>query len=224
VVNDRNEILDGIHRYRACQELNIPVRTLAFEAIRNVAPNQCLEEVAYIYAANAERRHLNATQKAVLSLEYLPALRKQAKARIRAGADRARRIRAERCDGNGNGSSTEESATCLRTRDALAECAGVSPITIDRVLSVKNHAPELLPAMASGQLAATHAAKIVRAKKNGSAVSVQTKTSSHTSSFSEEEVLRQWQAVWRAFVLKFMPHKRKEVRGIVLKHLSGLKS
>src|SRR5258708_4543526 len=80
-INDRGEILDGRHRYRACVELGITPSLVLFNALQSSAPDQQLSEERFIYDVNVERRHLTAAQKAVLALQFLPFVRKEAKAR-----------------------------------------------------------------------------------------------------------------------------------------------
>src|SRR5260221_3374840 len=205
------QILDGRHRWQICQELGITPRTIQFSELSAKSPDTLSEE-RFILDNNLQRRHLTATQRATLALEFLPFLRQEAKARIRAGADRARRLRIEKLHGGGNGSSNgKEPATApLRTRDVLAERSGVAPITVDRVLAVRRHAPELLPAMANGELAATRAMKLVHAKVNGADQSAHRFCADKAVPFSKDIVLRQWQKVWSSFVLRFPPRERKK--------------
>jgi ParB-like chromosome segregation protein Spo0J len=78
VVNASGQILDGRHRHRACIELGITPKTIQFSELSAKSPDTLSEE-QFIYAANVERRHLSATQRAVLALAFLPFTRQEAK-------------------------------------------------------------------------------------------------------------------------------------------------
>lgn len=65
-----DEIVDGWHRYQACQELGLEPRTRALP--------EGLEPVAYVLGKNAHRRHMTAEQRAavvMLAAEWMPAHR-----------------------------------------------------------------------------------------------------------------------------------------------------
>lgn len=71
-----DKILDGRHRYRACQELKIEPK---FETYTGKDP------LGYVVAANINRRQLTPTQKATIALDLLPYLEKEAKKRMALG-------------------------------------------------------------------------------------------------------------------------------------------
>jgi ParB-like chromosome segregation protein Spo0J len=73
-VNDQGVILDGHHRYRACQELGIKC-----EFIEKKFDNELLEKL-FVIDANLKRRHLNSFQRAELALKEKPILEELAKA------------------------------------------------------------------------------------------------------------------------------------------------
>jgi N6-adenosine-specific RNA methylase IME4/ParB-like chromosome segregation protein Spo0J len=72
------KILDGRHRYRACLELGIEPR---FEEYQDNNP------VSFVVSKNLKRRHLTESQKAVLAVELLPYIEKEARERqIKSGS------------------------------------------------------------------------------------------------------------------------------------------
>lgn len=103
-----NEIVDGWHRYRACQRLK-------FEPKTRVLPDET-ELVGYVLGKNAHRRHMTGEQRAavvMLAADWMPAHRPAAK---------------------GNGDTTEKGDTVSPlSNDAAAARAGVSKRTIQRV-------------------------------------------------------------------------------------------
>src|SRR4030042_4485932 len=68
-----DKIIDGRNRYRACQELGIKPRYEIW--------NKQGSLVAFIISLNLRRRHLTASQKAIVALNILPWLEKEAKER-----------------------------------------------------------------------------------------------------------------------------------------------
>ncbi len=79
IVLHEGKILDGRHRYKACQQVDVVPR---FEPYTGNDP------LAFVIAKNLHRRHLSATQKAMLAAELLPLLEAQARERQQlAGGD-----------------------------------------------------------------------------------------------------------------------------------------
>ncbi len=75
IVNEKNQILDGRHRYRALIGLGkSPYSQVASfeEAIRNTKE---LTEEQFIYDSNIHRRHLTDDQRVMLAAEFLPYIR-----------------------------------------------------------------------------------------------------------------------------------------------------
>ena len=74
-----DKIIDGRNRYRACQELGIQPKYEIW--------NKQGSLVAFIISLNLRRRHLTASQKAIVALNILPWLEKEAKVRqVEAGS------------------------------------------------------------------------------------------------------------------------------------------
>jgi ParB-like chromosome segregation protein Spo0J len=73
VINSENIILDGHHRYRACQELGIELRTTIAKFENK------LQEKLFVINSNLRRRHLNSFQKVELALRSKSILQEIAK-------------------------------------------------------------------------------------------------------------------------------------------------
>jgi hypothetical protein len=232
VVNASGQILDGRHRHRACQELGITPKTISFETIKNAAPNQSLSEERYVYDSNIERRHLTPSQKAALALEFLPALRKEAAARQNAArlkglqTQNERRSKGKVQQVNDNWaptSATGSSRTERQTDRILAKRAGVGLPTMKAVIAINDHAPELLPELVNGSLSAAEAIKTVatgKMLKSGKAPKGE--MNGDAPFFEKKTILSQWKKTWAAFINQYPSSNRKEVRQIVMAHLSRL--
>ena len=77
VIMHNETLIDGRNRVRACKELGIHVMAV------NWTGTGSLDE--FIFALNAERRHLTSTQRAALAVRLLPQIEEQAAARMNAG-------------------------------------------------------------------------------------------------------------------------------------------
>ena len=102
------QILDGWHRFRACQELNL-LRKLRF---KDYDTEKDGDPVAFVLARNVERRQLSAGQRAQVSVAF--------NERFGHGGDRSK---------SHNGG--------LKTRQQLAAQAGVGTTTIDRAIAIE---------------------------------------------------------------------------------------
>lgn len=73
----RGEIIDGRHRYRACQELGIDPTTREWRGTGSV--------VNFVISENLRRRHLTASQRAAIAVDMLPLLEAEAEQRRNLG-------------------------------------------------------------------------------------------------------------------------------------------
>lgn len=81
------QIIDGRNRLKACHQLGIKPKFKEFDF------NQSISE--YVISKNLHRRHLNASQRAVVALEFLPLLEEEAKEKIRQAQIERRREEAK---------------------------------------------------------------------------------------------------------------------------------
>ena len=124
-------VLDGRHRLQVARAIGLPV-----VPVRVVRP---ADEVRYIVLAALNRRHLSASQRAAVVLEF----EEYEQATVATLPARGR-----------------------RTRDVAARAAGVSPRTVQDVLTVRDADPALFAAVRDGTLPAHRAAlKVRRARR-----------------------------------------------------------
>jgi hypothetical protein len=134
------KILDGRHRFRACEELGRTPRTRTHETD---------DPIGYVLSANLHRRHLTPSQRSMVG------------ARARAEYDRAAKERQKTRKGNQPG-ATKENLPELSTgqaRDQVGKVMGVSGKSIDHATKVLNNAiPEIVEAVDQGRMAVSEAA------------------------------------------------------------------
>lgn len=118
LVNIHGVILDGHHRFRACNELGVQLK----HATR-VFTNEILEK-KFVIECNLKRRHLNEFQKAELGILLLPLERELAEQRQVDG----KTLRSNDLKG--------------QARDITAKQVGMSGTTFDRACTVIKVAPE----------------------------------------------------------------------------------
>jgi hypothetical protein len=131
------KVLDGRNRYRACRALGInpPIR----EYDGNGPP------LAFVLSQNLHRRHLSASQLALIGAKVKPLLAEEARQRMLAG--RAADPGAKLPQG--------------KARDQAAAAVGVSPRSIDAASKVLNEgSEELIDAVAAGEVSASVAADL----------------------------------------------------------------
>lgn len=151
------EILDGRHRSRACEELDLQ------PALREYTGDQ---PGAYVLSLNVRRRNLTPSQCAAVAAEFLPQLEAEAKDRQRAAGEQ---------HGRGMNSSGSSDPELLqeprRAREDAGALVGVSGASVDRARRVKEQAPEDFEKVKAGELAVRTAseklAKSGSPKKNG---------------------------------------------------------
>ena len=74
IVLSEGKVLDGRNRYLACEIAGVKPRFIEFQGD---------DPIGWVVSQNLVRRHLTASQKAVVALDLLPLLEKEAKERQR---------------------------------------------------------------------------------------------------------------------------------------------
>lgn len=150
---EKNElvIIDGRHRWRACEELGIECPTKIFDGDEN-------DVAKFIRIENFERRQMNYGQIAAAFLK------------LRGITNIYRNQGREKLTGRPVGAKTGSGDTsCKMTTTAygaMAKEAGVSPATINRAARVEREDPELLDKIISGEKTLHEAHKEVKARQD----------------------------------------------------------
>ena len=147
VVNQNGVILDGHHRYKACQELAIEPKALVKEF------NNELDEQLFVIGCNLVRRQLNSFQKIELALKSKPLLEAIAK-------------RNESIGGKGGRNLTPLG----RVNDRIGQRAGVSRdtvIKVEKILGNKRISDEVKEDLRLGKVSINEAYKMVEQDQEG---------------------------------------------------------
>lgn len=143
IVLYEDKILDGRHRYNACNILGIEPR---FEQYSGDSP------ATFVFSKNIFRRHLTASQKAAIATEILPWYEKEA---VHGGDRRSEDFQ------EGNISTMNGKA-----RDRLGETMGVSGRYIQDAKKLKEEDPVKFEQVKSGELSLSEATKNVHVSNN----------------------------------------------------------
>jgi N6-adenosine-specific RNA methylase IME4 len=141
---EAGDVLDGNARLRATRDLGDA--TIAVHVLQPV------DEVEHIILAALQRRHLSASQRAVLAVELDSYRRLQDEAEQRRLANLRQNTNTEVADLPPQG----------KTREQAAAWAGVSARTVQDVATVRAYDPDLFEQIKTGRIAADHAARHVR--------------------------------------------------------------
>jgi hypothetical protein len=151
----KGKILDGRNRYLACGMAGVEARFTEFDGD---------DPIGWVVSQNLLRRHLTASQKAVVALDLLPLLEKEAKQRQRqANAYRGNGRSAQKCaKRNGKGKAAE----------LAAQIVGVGSRYVEMAKEIKSKAPELVEKVRSGEVNVAEASEIARlpARKRSQAI------------------------------------------------------
>ncbi len=142
------KILDGRNRYLACLKLGIECDTTDVTADVD-------DPVKHVLSANLHRRHLTASQKAMIGDKARELFDKRAKDRQAA----AIKIRDEK--GRAKSSPGKDTISGQTARDEAGKAVGVSGSLIDRARTVREKGtPELAKAVEEGRMSVSNAAKL----------------------------------------------------------------
>ena len=157
VTTYHGEIVDGRHRWRACERLGIDCPTMEWDGSGSL--------VEYVVSLNLRRRHLTEGQKAVLALDVLPLLAAEAKERQRASGGDRKSVEAT-CP-----QPITPKARAPQSRDKAAAVVGVSGRTVARVQALAEAAKTSPAAKAAfdevraGTMTANEGAAVLKQEK-----------------------------------------------------------
>jgi ParB-like chromosome segregation protein Spo0J len=163
VVNSSSQILDGRHRYKACQELRIAPHTVLWTTM---ARNSGITEAQFIFAANFHRRHLTDDQRVMIVAAFLPLIKEETSAAKTAGRSAGGKRRSLNLN---SGSSCRDPKKMHADSAAgkLAERADVSRYKAEQVIAVEESAPDLADKVRAGKVSLKEAVKAVKEKATG---------------------------------------------------------
>lgn len=134
------KILDGKHRYRACRELGLEIKT-------HVWRSEDGTPLDYIISENVKRRHLTTGQRAALALELRPAVQREM---------------AETREG---GPTKIGGAHRAPASEVAARRLNVAPSSVEAYAKVAEQAPDLAKKVRAGTLALWAAEQEYRARQ-----------------------------------------------------------
>lgn len=138
-----DKVLDGRNRLLACRLAEVEPQFHQWEA-NGSSP------VAWVISLNLKRRHLTATQKAVVAFEALPLFEAEAKDRQKLSEGRGRKKEAEK--------GTQKVAEVFgEAREQAAKSTGANRQYVADVKRIADKTPELVEKMKSGELSITDA-------------------------------------------------------------------
>lgn len=138
----RGAIIDGRHRWKACEELGIQPKTREWDGAGSL--------VSFVLGLNLHRRHLTASQRAVVALETLPHLEAEAKER-QAAALKQNATVSQKID------TREEPG---RAAEQAAKLANTNRQYVSDAKHLQQNAPELIDKVRDGSLTIPDAKKV----------------------------------------------------------------
>ena len=133
-------ILDGRNRLLACKIAKVEPR---FEEWTGTG-----SPLEWAISANLHRRHLTASQRAVLALEVLPLREQEAKERQRLSTGRGKKVAKSLATSRGKASQI------------AAKLAGTNSAYVEQIKGISRKAPELIPEIKNGSLTVAEASRL----------------------------------------------------------------
>ena len=142
IVTLNGEILDGRNRLEACKIAGVTPGFVEWDGEGS--------PLAWVVAVNLVRRHLTASQRAVIACDLLPMLEAEAKERQRQSPGRGKKVAKELATSSGKASQI--AARITKTNSAYVE----------KVKAINRKAPEIVTEIKSGRMTVNEAARLAR--------------------------------------------------------------
>jgi len=140
IVLFEGKVLDGVHRQKACLMAGIEPHYLKFEKMNGVEATE-IGALNFVTSRNLKRRHLNASQLAMLGADILPRFEAEAKKR-----------QGKRTDLGTSGPNGPQVKTPERASEQAAEATGASGRQIRRAKALKRKSPAKAEKVRKGEL------------------------------------------------------------------------
>jgi len=166
IVTYKGKILDGRNRLAACEIAGVKPRFVEWKGEGS--------PVEWVISENLIRRHLTSSQRAVVALELLPLLEKEAKERQRLGQGRGKKVAKVQATSSGQGKASQLAARLTKTNSTYVEA----------VKAVQKQAPELIDQIRSGAMKIPEARSLATLPKPKRAQAVKMTANGQASSIS----------------------------------------
>jgi hypothetical protein len=159
ILTYKGKIIDGRHRWKACQRLKVKPKTEEWDGKGSL--------VRFVVSRNLHRRHLNASQRAAVANDMTRLLEVEAKHRRLAGSSKGGIAKAEAAKAakeQGKASAdlrSPKKRKPQKTSEAAGKMVNVSPRQVELMKKVKKEAPQLVKPIKAGDLSVNRAANIV---------------------------------------------------------------
>lgn len=165
IVVYEDKILDGRNRYNACMKLGIKPKMKDYDGER-------LSALDFVISKNIKRRHLTASQKALLALEIKPLLEKEARKRQATksrGMLQKNEVLPQKIVEGVNTNETNKQRNIQiekgEANEQVGKIIGVNKEYIRKAEKVKKEAPELIEKIMTGEMNLSEASKEIRKKQ-----------------------------------------------------------
>src|SRR5258708_2326442 len=141
----RGKIVDGIHRYRACQQIGIEPAYREWDGVGSL--------VSFVISCNLPRRHLTSIQRAMVALEIEKHLAVEAKRNMALGGGDRR---------PGSEIFLNPATTPIRAAEQAAAAVGTNPHYVRDAKKIVRNAPELRERMRRGEVTIAEAKMLAK--------------------------------------------------------------
>jgi DNA modification methylase len=150
VVLYQGKILDGRNRWEACKIAKVKPQFTEFDGD---------DPIGWVVSQNLVRRHLTASQRAVVAFGLLPLLEREAKERQKLSRGRGKKVRKNLRTFSANGRASQIAARMTKTNSAYVQA----------VKAISKTAPELIDEIRAGRVTVLEAKRLAQrnAPSNG---------------------------------------------------------